>query len=68
MQSHFVFEHKISAKRATKYFVVQLASLLLAIALSNLFESYNVYIRTVIVVVLLPFITYITHKFWTFNT
>ncbi len=32
------------------------------------FDSYNSYIRTAIVVVLLPLITFLTHKFWTFKT
>ena len=66
MQSKFVFEHKVNIEKAVKYFIVQFGALLMAIAMSNLFE-YNSYIKTVIVVVLLPLITFVIHKFWTFK-
>ena len=67
VQSKLVFEHKVSVKKATKYFIVQFGALLLAIVFSNLFQSYNSYIRTIIVIILLPLITFIIHKFWTFK-
>ena len=67
VQSKLVFEHEVNIEKAIKYFIVQFAALLLAIVMSNLFDSYNSYIRTVIVVVLLPLITFTTHKFWTFK-
>ncbi len=66
MQSKFVFEHKVNIEKAVKYFIVQFGALLMAIAMSNLFE-YKSYIRTVIIVVLLPLITFVIHKFWTFK-
>ncbi len=68
MQSKYVFEHKVNIEKAIRYFIVQFGALLLAIIVSNLFDSYNSYIRTAIVVVLLPLITFLTHKFWTFKT
>ncbi len=68
MQSKFVFEHKISIEKAIKYFIVQFTSLLLAISLSGLFDDFNSYLRTLIIVVLLPLITFVIHKFWTFKT
>ncbi len=68
VQSKFVFEHKISVEKAIRYFIVQFGALLLAIVLSSLFQSYNSYIRTIIVIILLPLITFIIHKFWTFKT
>ena len=67
VQSKLVFEHEVNIEKAVKYFIVQFAALLLAIVMSNLFDSYNSYIRTVIVVVLLPLITFTAHKFWTFK-
>ncbi len=67
MQSKYVFEHKVSIEKAIRYFIVQFAALLLAIVSSTLFDSYNSYIRTAIVVALLPLITFLTHKFWTFK-
>jgi len=67
MQSKHVFNHEINIEKAIKYFIVQFGSLLLAIILSNLFYSFNSYIKTVIVVGLLPLITFVVHKFWTFK-
>ncbi len=67
VQSKLVFEHEVNIEKAIKYFIVQFAALLLAIVVSNLFDAYNSYIRTIIVVILLPLITFTTHKFWTFK-
>jgi putative flippase GtrA len=67
MQSKYVFEHQINIEKAIRYFIVQFGALLLAIIASTLFDSYNSYIRTTIVVVLLPLITFLTHKVWTFK-
>ncbi len=68
MQSKHVFNHEINTEKAIKYFVVQFGSLLFAVILSNLFDSFNSYIKTVIVVGILPLITFVIHKFWTFKT
>jgi len=67
VQSKLVFEHAVSTQKAIKYFIVQFSSLLLAILPSEIFDSYNSYLRTLIVAVLLPLITFIMHKFWTFK-
>jgi len=67
MQSKYVFEHKISIEKAIKYFIVQFSALLLAIMTSDLFNIYDNYIKTVIIVILLPSITFLIHKFWTFQ-
>lgn len=67
MQSKFVFEQTVSIKKAVKYFMVQFASLTLAILTSQIFDSYNSYFKTLIVAGLLPLITFIVHKIWTFR-
>ena len=67
VQSKYVFEHTLNFNKALKYFIVQFTALILAIGLSTLFESYNSYLKTVIVVIVLPLITYLIHTFWTFN-
>ncbi len=67
VQSKLVFEHAVSIQKATKYFIVQFSALLLAILSSEIFDSYNSYLRTLIVAVLLPLITFVMHKFWTFK-
>ena len=67
MQSKHVFNHEINMEKAIKYFFVQFGSLLLAIVISNVFQSFDSYIKTIIVIGLLPFITFLIHKFWTFK-
>ena len=67
IQSKYVFEHAVSLKKAAKYFIVQFASLLLAIGISYMAIMYNSYIKTLTVAFLLPLITFIVHKFWTFS-
>lgn len=66
-QSKFVFNHSISYEKAIKYFVVQFASLLIAVTISNYAPLQNSYLKVILVIILLPIITYLTHKFWTFS-
>ena len=67
IQSKFVFEAKISRDKAIRYFIVQILALLVAIALSDILSSYNSYIKSIIVALLLPLVTFFVHKFWTFR-
>ena len=67
IQSIYVFKHSINLNKAFKYFSVQFSALLAAILVSNYIPIDNSYLKTVIVVLVLPLITYIIHKFWTFQ-
>ncbi len=67
MQSKMVFKQKISKKKALKYFIVQLFALLLSLFITNVFNDYNNYIKTIIVIILMPLITFTLHQFWTFK-
>ncbi len=67
IQSKYVFDHAISLEKSIKYFIVQFGALLLAIIVSNLFETTNSYLKTLIIVILLPIITFLIHSFWTFK-
>lgn len=67
VQSKLVFERTISYTKAFKYFIVQFASLLIAITISNYIPLENSYIKVILVVVILPLITYFTHNIWTFS-
>ncbi len=67
MQSVYVFEHAVSWKKAARYFVVQFGSLLAAIMISDMFTMLNSYLKTFLVVVFMPFVTFLIHKFWTFK-
>lgn len=67
VQSKYVFQHSVSFVKAFKYFVVQFASLLAAMVFSDNIELPNSYLQTIAVVVVLPLITFVVHKFWTFK-
>ena len=67
IQSLFVFKHAINIKKAFKYFIVQFSSLLASISISHYIPLDNSYVKTLMVVLILPLITYVVHKFWTFK-
>lgn len=67
IQSKLVFESKLSQAKAIKYFLVQVVALLIAIFVSDILDGYNSYIKTIIVALLLPLVTFFVHKFWTFK-
>lgn len=66
MQSKLVFEHQITIKKALKYFIVQFGALILSILIADILR-YNIYIKIMAVTILLPLITFLIHKFWTFR-
>ena len=65
-QSKFVFESNISFMKALKYFLVQFLSLVLAVGCSNAATEFNVYLKILLTAVILPLITFVVHKIWTF--
>jgi len=67
MQSLYVFGHAINPVKAFKYFIVQFGSLMTSILISYLFTGYNNYIKTILVVIFMPIVTFVVHKFWTFK-
>ncbi|MDD5159196.1 MAG: GtrA family protein [Sulfuricurvum sp.] len=67
VQSRYVFLHPLSPLKAFRYFLVQFGALLAALILSAMLVGYNSYIKTLIVVILLPLITFVIHKLWTFR-
>lgn len=67
MQTLFVFRHQLKVKNALRFFSVQFGALLASQLISELFSDTNSYLRVLMVVVILPVITYIIHKLWTFS-
>ncbi|MDO9206842.1 MAG: GtrA family protein [Sulfuricurvum sp.] len=67
VQSRYVFLHPLSYSKALHYFIVQFGALLVSLILSNALIGLNSYVKTLIVVILLPLITFVIHKFWTFR-
>lgn len=66
IQSLLVFEHSLSVPKAVRYFIVQFTALWLSMGLSTLLER-SPYIKTLLIVVAMPLITYTIHRFWTFE-
>ena len=67
VQSIFVFKHAIKLAKALKFFLVQFTSLLISISFSSYVPLENSYLQTIVVILVLPLITYLIHKFWTFK-
>lgn len=67
LQSLFVFRKKLSLSNALRFFMVQFCALLVAQLISELFQDTNSYLRVLLVVFMIPAVTYIIHKFWTYS-
>ena len=67
VQSLYVFEHNLEKGKFLKYFLVQMGALLLALFISSFLSLENLYIQTLIISILLPLITFVIHKLWTFK-
>lgn len=67
VQSLVVFKHALHIFKVIKYFVVQFSSFLAAYFSSTVLSLQNSYIQTMVIIFLLPLITFLVHKFWTFK-
>ena len=67
VQSLYVFGHNLEVPKLVKYFLVQFGALVLALFSSNFLASENLYFQTLVISVLLPLITFVIHKLWTFK-
>jgi putative flippase GtrA len=67
MQSKHVFQQSISTKKAFKYFFVQFGTLVLAVFASKHVIFYDTYFQTVVVALVLVFVSFGVNAFWTFN-
>lgn len=66
-QSKYVFNFPLSLKHASKYFLIQFTSLSISLLFTLFLFEFNSYIKTIIVIFLLPMITFVLHKVWTFK-
>ncbi|MCL9775444.1 GtrA family protein [Vibrio methylphosphonaticus] len=66
-QTLIVFKNKVNWGNALRFFMVQFGALLVSQGISELFSDLNSYVRVVMVVVILPIVTYVIHKVWTFS-
>jgi putative flippase GtrA len=66
-QTVLVFRQPVKLNNALRFFLVQFGALMISQAISELFSDWNSYIRVMMVVVILPIITYLIHKVWTYS-
>ncbi|WP_112478471.1 GtrA family protein [Vibrio variabilis] len=66
-QTVLVFRQKVNLSNALRFFMVQFGALMISQAISELFSDWNSYVRIMMVVVILPIITYLIHKVWTYS-
>ncbi|WP_193114251.1 GtrA family protein [Sulfurimonas marina] len=66
-QTLFVFTTSFQLKKLFRFFLVQYGTFLFSYILSNIIELSNAYLHTALIVVIMPLVTFIIHKFWTFK-
>ncbi|MDW6018302.1 GtrA family protein [Vibrio plantisponsor] len=66
-QTVFVFRQSIDISNGVRFFLVQFLSLIVAQLSSEMFVFIgSSYLKIIVVVVILPLVTYVIHKIWTF--
>ncbi len=66
-QTLYVFESTFHIKKFLKFFCVQFGTFLFAYFTSDIFPIQNSYLHTLVIVAIMPLITFVIHKFWTFK-
>jgi len=66
-QTLYVFNTHFHIKRFIKFFLVQYGTFLASYLLSDVFVIQNGYLHTLLIVAIMPLITFVIHKFWTFK-
>jgi len=66
-QTLYVFKSSFHLVKLMKFFAVQFGTFLLSYLLSDIFMIQNGYLHTLIIVAIMPLITFLIHKFWTFK-
>ncbi|QOP43174.1 GtrA family protein [Sulfurimonas sediminis] len=66
-QTLYVFHSTFHFKKFMKFFLVQYGTFLASYFLSDAFPVQNSYLHTLLIVAIMPFITFVIHKFWTFK-
>lgn len=67
LQSLFVFKKNLSLKHVKRFFMVQFSALLISQLISELFKDANSYLRVLLVVFMIPLVTYVIHRMWTYK-
>ncbi|MEE1676039.1 GtrA family protein [Agarivorans aestuarii] len=67
LQTCWVFQHQPSLNNALRFFVVQLGALAISVYLSSQLSTFPNFIKVVVVILMLPAITFVIHRFWTYS-
>ncbi|WP_406609902.1 GtrA family protein [Agarivorans sp. JK6] len=67
LQTCWVFQNQPSLNNALRFFVVQTSALCLSILLSSLLNDFSNIIKVAVVIVLLPLVTFVIHRCWTYS-
>lgn len=66
-QSKYVFHTAFYWQKFTRFFAVQGGAFVLAYMLSTWFPLDNQYMQTLLIVMVIPLVSFIIHKLWTFK-
>ena len=66
-QTLYVFNTEFHPLKLLKFFTVQFGTFLFSYFISNLFPIQNSYLHTLLIVAIMPLITFLIHTFWTFK-
>ena len=68
LQTKFVFQSRFEWVRFLKFLSVQFAAFLLSFMIASLLPVQNAYVQTFLIVLIIPLVTFLIHKFWTFGS
>jgi putative flippase GtrA len=66
-QTLYVFESGFHLHKLLKFFAVQFGTFLFSYIVSDIFPMQNSYLHTLLIVAIMPLVTFMIHKFWTFK-
>ncbi len=66
-QTQYVFESEFHMVKFFKFFGVQFFTFLFSYFISNILQIKSSYLHTLLIVAIMPLITFTIHKFWTFK-
>jgi len=66
-QTLYVFNSQFHILKFLKFFTVQFGTFLFSFFISNIIVIQSSYLHTLLIVAIMPLITFTIHKFWTFK-
>ena len=66
-QTQYVFQSEFHIVKFFKFFGVQFFTFLFSYVVSNILQIGSNYLHTLLIVAIMPLITFTLHKFWTFK-